>query len=218
MCSVYTNGKVCSVYTNGRVCWVYTNGKVCSVYTNGKVCSVYTNGKELVKTKILFHCLLVLFFRLMSTVSVFSSVKCAFRHFRIIKTVNVKSLRWQTSYCKTSSADVCGMTPLKDQTWQRLSVHWKSSIKRCKFVGACFFLNHYHCQLSSLWMKRKQDLRKKLQNSTTFIRTYSWVKYFVRKVYKQILQCQHQMMLSSTLWIIQESIHTQSGAVYALAL
>ena len=62
-----------------------------------------------------------------------------------------------------------------------------------------FFLNHYHCQLSSLWMKRKQDLRKKLRNSTTFIRTYSWVKYFVRKVYKQILQCQHQMMLSSTL-------------------
>ena len=62
-----------------------------------------------------------------------------------------------------------------------------------------FFLNHYHCQLSSLWMKRKQDLRKKLRNSTTFIRTYSWVKYFVRKVYKQILQCQRQMMLSSTL-------------------
>ena len=64
----------------------------------------------------------------------------------------------------------------------------------------------------------KARLKKKFRNSTTFIRKYSCVKYFVRKVYKQILQCQHQMMLSSTLRIIQESIHTQLGAVYTLAL
>ena len=42
----------------------------------------------------------------------------------------------------------------------------------------------------------KARIKKKLPNSATFIRTYSCVKYFVRKVYKQILQCQHQMMLS----------------------
>ena len=48
----------------------------------------------------------------------------------------------------------------------------------------------------------KARLKKKLRNSTTFIRKYSCVEYFVRKVYKQILQCQHQMMLSSTLRII----------------
>ena len=35
----------------------------------------------------------------------------------------------------------------------------------------------------------KARIKKKLRNSTTFIRTYSCVKYFVRKVYKQILQC-----------------------------
>ena len=64
----------------------------------------------------------------------------------------------------------------------------------------------------------KARLKKKLRNSTTFIRKYSCVEYFVRKVYKQILQCQHQMMLSSTLRIIQESIHTQLGAVYTLTL
>ena len=64
----------------------------------------------------------------------------------------------------------------------------------------------------------KARLKKKLRNSTTFIRKYSCVEYFVRKVYKQILQCQTQMMLSSTLRIIQESIHTQLGVVYTLAL
>ena len=64
----------------------------------------------------------------------------------------------------------------------------------------------------------KARLKKKLRNSTTFIRKYSCVEYFVRKVYKQILQCQHQMMLSSTLRIIQESIHTQLGAAYTLTL
>ena len=35
----------------------------------------------------------------------------------------------------------------------------------------------------------KARLKKKLPNSATFIRAYSCVKYFVRKVYKQILQC-----------------------------
>ena len=56
----------------------------------------------------------------------------------------------------------------------------------------------------------KARLKKKLPNSTTFIRTYSRDKYLVRKyINKSYIEL---------LWIIQESIHTQSGAVYALAL
>ena len=35
----------------------------------------------------------------------------------------------------------------------------------------------------------KAILKKKLRNSTTFIRIYSFVQYSVRKVHKQILQC-----------------------------
>ena len=133
------SGKECSVYTNGSVLSLHKRQSVLGPHKRQIVLGLRKRQKACENSDLISLSLLVLLFRLMSIVSVFSSVKCAFRHSQIIKTVNFKSLRWQTRYCKTSSADVCGMIPLKDQTWQRLSVYWKSSIKRCKFVGACFF-------------------------------------------------------------------------------
>ena len=137
-CARSTQTAVCSVYTNGSVLSLHKRQSVFGPHKRQIMLRLRNRQKACENSDLISLSLLVLLFRLMSTVSVFSSVKCAFRHSRIIKTVNVKSLRWQTRYCKTSSADVCGMIPLKDQTWQRLSVHWKSSIKRCKFVGARF--------------------------------------------------------------------------------
>ena len=102
MCSVYTNGKVCSVYKNGKLCTVYTNGSVLSLHKRQSVLGPHKRQivlglrkrqKACENSDLISLSLLVLLFRLMSTVSVFSSVKCAFRHSQIIKTVNVKSLR-----------------------------------------------------------------------------------------------------------------------------
>ena len=106
------NGKVCSVYIKRQsvlslhkrqsmlslhkrqsVLGLHKRLSVLSLHKRQSLLSLHKRQRACENNNLISLSFLVLLFRLMSTVSVFSSVKCAFRHSRIMKTVNVKSLR-----------------------------------------------------------------------------------------------------------------------------
>ena len=92
-CARSTQTAVCSVYTNGSVLSLHKRQSVLGPHKRQIMLRLRNRQKACENSDLISLSLLVLLFRLMSTVSVFSSVKCAFRNSQSIKTVNVKSLR-----------------------------------------------------------------------------------------------------------------------------